>query len=325
MNDLSELLNAIKSEINMVVERHLLPHFEKMKCNNENMKLIETVLHQMPAFQQLQKENAELKERLNQPEVTPIETNTVPATSDDIPSANVSENIIKLDIVETASPNEISESEIYQNANVSEKLTNKQIEEVEEVEETEEDGVEGAEPTEEEASEVEEVEETEEEVEDADETEEEDGGEGAEPLDEEEASEAEEEEEEVEEEEEEVEEEEEEVEEEEEEEEDGVEGAEPLEEEEASEAEDEVEEEEEEDGVEDGVEGAEPLEEEEDGVEGAEPLAEPLEEEVSLVEIKGHGQFYTNNAVNGEIYKVDADEEVGDHIGNFVNGIPLFF
>ena len=284
MNDLSELLNAIKSEINTVVERHLLPHFERMKCNNENIKMIETVLQQMPAFQRLEKENAELKELLKTTtDVQPKEKQNEQAIACAPSSPEKSENIIKLDIVETAIPNEISESEIYQNANLSDKLINTQIEEVEPIEE---------------ASEIDE-EETE-----ASEAEEE-------------ASEAEEEEEEVEEEEEEEEAEEEE--EEEEEEENGVEGAEPLEEEEEEEAEEEEEEEE------NGVEGAEPLEEETlettTGVEGA----EPLEEEVSLIEIKGRGKFYTNNPLNGDIYKVDADEEVGDHIGNFVNGIPVFF
>ena len=81
MNDLTELLNAIKSEINMVVERHLLPHFEKMKCNNENMRMIETVLHQMPAFQRLERENAELKELLKPKEAVhvPAEPTHVPA------------------------------------------------------------------------------------------------------------------------------------------------------------------------------------------------------------------------------------------------------
>ena len=93
------------------------------------------------------------------------------------------------------------------------------------------------------------------------------------------------------------------------EEEDEVEGAEPIEEEEV--------EEEEEEEAEDEEETLETT----TGGEGG----DPLEEEVSLIDIKGHGKFYTNNAVNGEIYKIDADEEVGDHIGNFVNGVPLFF
>ena len=49
------------------------------------------------------------------------------------------------------------------------------------------------------------------------------------------------------------------------------------------------------------------------------------EEEVSLVEIKGHGNFYTTNQVNGDIYKIDADEEVGEQVGKFVSSIPVFF
>ena len=39
VTDLSQLLNEIKAEINAVVEKHLLPHFEKMKCNNVMMQL----------------------------------------------------------------------------------------------------------------------------------------------------------------------------------------------------------------------------------------------------------------------------------------------
>ena len=62
------------------------------------------------------------------------------------------------------------------------------------------------------------------------------------------------------------------------------------------------------------------------GVVGAQPLVEGADEdEVSLIEIKGHGKFYTNNPVNGDIYKMEDDEEVGDHIGKFVNSFPIFF
>jgi len=339
MNDLSQLMNDIKNEITSVVERHLLPHFERMKCNNENIKLIETVLKQMPEFQRLEKENAELKrelgENVNRPRETPQapvpEVQAAPPAAAPLPEPEqkLFEHIIKLNIIETTVKNEtVSESELYKNVNLSDNLNNAKVEEPEEEEEVEaseaeeeaeveeeevekEDGVEGAEP----------LEEAEAEEEEEEEEEEEDGVEGAEPLEEEEASEAEEEE--AEEEEEEEEEEASEAEE------DGVEGAEPLEEEEASEAE------------EDGVEGAEPLEEEEaeEEVEEEEeiPIAEvpspavgveggdPLEEEVSIVSIKGHGKFYTSNPINGDIYKIEADEEVGDQVGKFVGGVPIFF
>ena len=298
MNDLSELLNAIKSEINMVVERHLLPHFERMKCNNENIKMIETVLQQMPAFQRLERENAELKELLK-----PKESIAVEPTQ----QLQIAENIIKLEIVETPNTevSQVLESELYRVVSLTDSMINIQVvnkdEEASEVETDEEEASEVEDEEETEASEVEE-EEAEKEASEA----EEEASEAEEEASEAEAEKAEEEEAEEEEEEEASEAEEEEEEEEAEEEE--VEGAESLEEKEA--------EEETEEAEEDGVEGAEPL-----GVEGA----ESLEEEVSLIVIKGHGKFYTNNPLNGDIYKVDADEEVGDHIGNFVNGIPLFF
>ena len=301
MNDLSQLMNDIKNEITSVVERHLLPHFERMKCNNENIKLIETVLKQMPEFQRLEKENAELKreleENVNRPRETPqapapeVQAAPVPEPvqaaapapaaaplAAPVPEQKLFEHIIKLNIIETTVKNEtVSESELYKNVNLSDNLNNAKVEEAEEEEETEE-----------EASEAEE-----------------DGVEEAEPLEEEEASEAEE---------------------------DGVEGAEPLEEE-ASEAEEEVEveveeeEEEEEEAEEEAEEEpTEPLHENTlpspaVGVEGG----DPLEEEVSIVSIKGHGKFYTSNPTNGDIYKIEADEEVGDQVGKFVGGVPIFF
>ena len=64
--------------------------------------------------------------------------------------------------------------------------------------------------------------------------------------------------------------------------------------------------------------------EEETEAESSEAEAEE-EEEVSLVEIAGRGKFYTTNQVNGDIYKIDADEEVGEQVGKFVSSIPVFF
>ena len=275
--ELSQLLNNIKTEIGAVVERNLLPHFERMKCNNENIKLIETVLRQMPEFQRLEKENEELKRELEG-------KNTQAA------AASPPDNTIKLEIIESAIPAEIiSENELYKVASLS-GVFNKQIDE--EVATEEEAEASEAEASEAEASEAEASEaetEAEEEAEPLEEAEEEEETEAEEEEEAEPLEEAEEEE-------------------------DGVEGAEPLEEAEEEE--------------EDGVEGAEPLEEEaseaeaeEDGVEGA----EPLEEEVSITDIKGHGKFYTSNVVNGDIYKIDPDEEVGDQVGKFVNGFPIFF
>ena len=87
---------------------------------------------------------------------------------------------------------------------------------------------------------------------------------------------------------------------------------------EASEADEEASEAEEEEAEEEENE-AEP------GVEGAEPLAEPLEEEVDIIEIKGHGKFYAANLINSDIYAVDSDGEPGDQVGKFVNKVATFF
>jgi len=54
---------------------------------------------------------------------------------------------------------------------------------------------------------------------------------------------------------------------------------------------------------------------------------EQVEEEDSgeVFEITIAGKaYYTTNEKNGKIYAVDADEEVGDEIGAFVNGKPVF-
>jgi len=362
---MDELFTLIQTEIKVLLEKHLTPHFNQMEQDRANMTMIENILRQMPEFKKLEQENRTLRERLP---VEPVPTVPVPVPAPAPVPVPTAADCIKLEIVENPKNEAPNEKELYQVANLLQNVENKptsliddevaseaseveeseveeseveeseaeaseveeseveesEVEESEveesEVEEEEEDGVEGAEPIEEEASEVEE--------------EEEDGVEGAEPI-EEEASEAEEEE-------------------------DGVEGAEPLEEE-ASEAEEEEEEEEEaeaeaseaeaseaeaseeegeeeeeegeeegeeeeeaEDGVEGaeplGVEGAEPL-----GVEGAEPLEEPLEEEVDIIEIKGHGKFYAANTVNSDIYAVDSDGEPGDQVGKFVNKVATFF
>ena len=68
-------------------------------------------------------------------------------------------------------------------------------------------------------------------------------------------------------------------------------------------------------------------EEEEEEVEEAELVdKEPEEEEGEVYEITIAGKtYYTTNGQNGKIYAVDADEEVGDEIGVFVNGKATFY
>jgi flagellar biosynthesis GTPase FlhF len=63
----------------------------------------------------------------------------------------------------------------------------------------------------------------------------------------------------------------------------------------------------------------EDVEEEEDEVE------EQADEEGEVYEITiGKKSYYTTNGQNGKIYAIDADEEVGDEVGVFVNGKAKF-
>ena len=296
--ELNQLMLKIKDEVSSVVEQHLLPYFERMKTNNENIRLIESVLRQMPDFQRLEKENAELKEALANKVIPPQPQAPQPQAPQPIAPGPVQivENIIKLEIVETtrSETSEVLESDLYKVVSLANNMVNVQVGKEEEESEEEEEA-------EEEASEAEEEEESEEEASEAEEAEEEEAEEAeaeekeAEEEEEAEASEAEE-----------------------------AEASEAEEEEEAEEASEEEEEE------------AEPLEEEDEAEPLAEPLedtiqdtgvegGDPLEEEVTIIDIKDHGKFYTSNPVNGDIYKIDTDEEVGEQVGKFVNSFPIFF
>jgi len=278
-SELSQVIVKMNGEINQIMERNLSPHFE-------TIRVIESLLKQLPEFKRLEQENADLKKRLSLcMELSNLEMNNkadlelsnqevqndmqsyVPVPVQQV----VKKNEIKLEIVETPSSLHpiVSEDELYKTVNLSNHIDNKlqtvAEEDEEEVEESEE----------EEVDEEVEASEADEEVE-------------ASESDEEEASEADEADEEV----------------------------------EASEAdEEEVEEEEE-----SGGEGENPPEEEsegenppEDGVEGAEPL-----EEVFIITIKGKGNFYTSNETNGDIYAIEGEDDVGDIVGKFVNKVATF-
>jgi hypothetical protein len=92
-------------------------------------------------------------------------------------------------------------------------------------------------------------------------------------------------------------------------------------EEEAEEEEEVVEEEEEEEVVEEEEE-EEVVEEEAE--EEEEVVEEESEEEVFEIEIKGKS-YYTTNETNGTIYNIDENEEIGEEIGKFENGKPVFY
>ena len=98
--------------------------------------------------------------------------------------------------------------------------------------------------------------------------------------------------------------------------------------EETEEVEEEVEEVEEEEEVEEAEEAEEAdNEEEEEEVEEeeeeVEEQADAEEEVVYEIEIKGV-LYFTNDEENGEIYKIDADGDPGDVVGNFKNGKAKF-
>ena len=56
----------------------------------------------------------------------------------------------------------------------------------------------------------------------------------------------------------------------------------------------------------------------------AEAAAADEEEEVFIVESAGRGSFYTTSEMNGDIYNIQDDEDVGDLVGKFVNGVATF-
>jgi hypothetical protein len=65
--------------------------------------------------------------------------------------------------------------------------------------------------------------------------------------------------------------------------------------------------------------------EEEEEEEAQEDAQAEEEEEGEVYEITiGKKNYYTTNGQNGKIYAIDADEEVGDEIGVFVNGKAIF-
>ena len=61
----SRLVENINSDINKLIELRLYPLIEKMQRNENNMKIIEHILYQLPEFQKIKKENEELKQMLS--------------------------------------------------------------------------------------------------------------------------------------------------------------------------------------------------------------------------------------------------------------------
>lgn len=278
-SELSQVIVKMNGEINQIMERNLSPHFE-------TIRVIESLLKQLPEFKRLEQENADLKKRLSLClELSNLEMNNKAdlelsnqEVQNDMQSyvpvpvqAVVKKNEIKLNIVETPSSLHpvVSEDELYKTVNLSNHIDNKlqtvAEEDEEEVEESEEEEVETSADEEVEADASEADEEVEEEEEEEAEEEEEEASEAEEA--EEEASEA---------------------------------------DEEASEAADEEESEGENSPEEGGV------------------GENPPEEEVFIITIKGKGNFYTTNETNGDIYAIEGEDDVGDIVGKFVNKVATF-
>ena len=49
-----------------------------------------------------------------------------------------------------------------------------------------------------------------------------------------------------------------------------------------------------------------------------------MEEEVFEITIRGK-KYFTADADNGEFYKVLNEDEIGDEVGTFKNGVPEFY
>jgi hypothetical protein len=117
-NDLSHLIGTINNEISKVVNVILLPFFETMQREKENMKIIESILKQMPEFKRLEQENKELKDQLQKAQ----ETTNTPKTI----KLDMNHNPIKLEIIDTVKQSNevISETEFYEDDVV---LVNKEV------------------------------------------------------------------------------------------------------------------------------------------------------------------------------------------------------
>jgi len=49
-----------------------------------------------------------------------------------------------------------------------------------------------------------------------------------------------------------------------------------------------------------------------------------MNEEVYLIEIHNKGTFYTDDELNGIIYTIEDDDEIGEKVGIFSDGIEVF-
>ena len=308
-------LDTIVNTLNDCIKMALSPFVDNMVRSRQQVDTVETIMKQLPDYQRILSENADLKLENARLRIkiaeqkamfpTPIKlTVSEKSASDELPDNFVEEIYAEAHLSTTNSTHSLLD-----NLNKNEMSMEQEEEHEEEEVEVDEEEQEVEEDVEEE--EVDEVEEeVDEEEEEVDEEEEED--EDEEEV-EEEVNEEEEEEEEEEVKGEEEEEEEEEVDEEEEEEEE-----EDEEEEEEEEVEVEVDEEEvDEEEVEEKKSETE-LSKQDDNED------EEQDEEVYIVELDGT-DYYTNDDENGDIYKIMEDEDIGNKVGEFQNGEAVIY
>ena len=319
-------LDTIVNTLNDCIKMALSPFVDNMVRSRQQVDTVETIMKQLPDYQRILSENADLKLENARLRIkiaeqkamfpTPIKlTVSEKSASDELPDNFVEEIYAEAHLSTTNSTHSLLDN-LNKNEMSMEQEEEHEEEEVE-VDEEEQEVEEDVE--EEEVDEVEEeVDEEEEEV-DEEEEEDEDEEEVEEEVNEEEEEEEEEEVKGEEEEEVEVEVDEEEEEEEEEE----------VDEEEEEEEEDEEEEEEEEDEVE--VDEEEVDEEEVEEKKSETELSkqddnedEEQDEEVYIVELDGT-DYYTNDDENGDIYKIMEDEDIGNKVGEFQNGEAVIY
>ena len=135
--ELSKVITTINGEINSIIERNLLPHFE-------TIRIIENLLKQMPEFKRLEQENADLKQQLSafdriivkksNEEIIPP---TIASSIEEVVSS-ITKNEIKLEIIESSIRPAISETELYTTVNLLNQDDN-QLQEESEADTTEEE------------------------------------------------------------------------------------------------------------------------------------------------------------------------------------------
>jgi len=313
--DYNTIINEINNNVLEAIKISLRPLWEKIEQQTMNYQTIVGIMRNMPEFKELQDENIRLKEMLNkEKEMTHAQSNCINLevienrtfVDEDKDKINDKVKLIYSDVKLIPKENSVHVRNVCPDAESSQEDEVSEAAEEEEASEADQEASEAAEEEAEseaadevveEASEEEEAESeaADEVVEEASEEEEiasEAADEVVEEASEEEAA------------------------------------SEAAEEEIASEADQEAAASESADEVvEASSEAAEEESEEEDApapTQERSATSAEEEEEVFIVEIEDFGDVYTNDENNGIIYKIDQDDDVGEKIGYFKDGVPVF-